>query len=474
MILQEMIHVATDQFKQKMLAFGEKMDLSELTPQLAEEMGKCLKQASQSACLASYQGFLQSYQVHKATIEHQGKTLRKKLVREKEFLTLWGKMAIERNLYQADRGGACYAPLDAKWGMEGEYATMDVREIILYAAAQFTPVEAHEFFRKCGLFNASPTAMYNIIAETGELVAEQGDTINQSIRQAESLPADTSIMVASLDGANVLLREPGTTGRRPAERPSKKDADKETSSSYKNVMVGSVSFYGEAKPGQHCSERLRSVYAARMPEDRAATLKQVWERELAAAQEKLPDDVTKILIMDGARGLWNYLEGHDRFTDYESILDFYHTTEHLSKTAELLFGKQSSQAQRWYDTYYQKLLEEDAGPQAIIRSIDYYRTTGKLSQSASKELKRERGFFVRNKRRMRYAEFRKRKWPIGSGPIEAACKTIVKQRLCRSGMRWSCQGGQNVLWLRTYLKSGRWELFWEQYKKLKSGLQYAA
>ena len=66
---------------------------------------------------------------------------------------------------------------------------------------------------------------------------------------------------------------------------------------------------------------------------------------------------------------------------------------------------------------------------------------------------------------MNYAAFRQQGVPIGSGPVEAACKTFVKTRLCRSGMRWSWPGGQRVLQLRTYIKSDRWDAFWEQYKQ---------
>lgn len=79
---------------------------------------------------------------------------------------------------------------------------------------------------------------------------------------------------------------------------------------------------------------------------------------------------------------------------------------------------------------------------------------------------RERTFFARNGHRMDYARFREHGWPIGSGPVEAACKSVVKTRLCRSGMRWSRSGGQHILSLRTYVKSNRWDAIWTQYKRI--------
>jgi len=68
---------------------------------------------------------------------------------------------------------------------------------------------------------------------------------------------------------------------------------------------------------------------------------------------------------------------------------------------------------------------------------------------------------------MTYADFRRRGLPIGSGPVEAACKSVVKTRMCRSGMRWSREGGQKILNLRVVVKSDRWDGFWENYMTLK-------
>ncbi len=81
----------------------------------------------------------------------------------------------------------------------------------------------------------------------------------------------------------------------------------------------------------------------------------------------------------------------------------------------------------------------------------------KLSKSRRESLATEHTFFTRNEHRMDYARFRRNGWPIGSGPVEAACKSVVKTRLCRSGMRWSRCGGQHILSLRTNVESNRWD-----------------
>ena len=69
---------------------------------------------------------------------------------------------------------------------------------------------------------------------------------------------------------------------------------------------------------------------------------------------------------------------------------------------------------------------------------------------------------------MRYAEFLKRGLPIGSGPTEAAAKSIIRQRMCRSGMSWSREKGQYVVAIRAFVKSSLWDVAWEEYKKLRN------
>jgi hypothetical protein len=289
----------------------------------------------------------------------------------------------------------------------------------------------------------------------------------EEIRAEEECPEGTRALVASLDGVNVLLAEPGPKRGRPAERPQGPAAEVEDSPTcYKNAMVGSVSWYGDVPEGEVCPERLASRYVARMPEDGAGTLKAEFERELADAEAKLDGGVRKILLCDGARSLWKYADAKTQYDDYEKLVDFYHATEHLSKAAEALFGKGSEKASKWYEKYRRRLQHKHHAVTGLLRSIDYYCQQQKLSASRRKALATERTFFENNQDRMDYRRFRRRGWPIGSGPVEAAGKTLVKVRMCRSGMRWSRPGGQYVLSLRTYLKSERWDTMWQRYKAL--------
>jgi hypothetical protein len=132
-----------------------------------------------------------------------------------------------------------------------------------------------------------------------------------------------------------------------------------------------------------------------------------------------------------------------------------------------IFGKKSKTGNGWYHKWYDKLLTEDHAAKAVLRSIDYYAKTLKIPKTRMKDLGKEQTFFRRNHHRMNYADFLRRGLPIGSGPVEAACKSVVKNRMCRSGMRWSRNGGQKVLNLRVFAKADRWKSFWNNFTQLK-------
>lgn len=465
MDLSNMIEAATFEFKQKLSADCENLDAECLTPQLAEEMTQGIKSALQAAGLTALRTFLEAYEVDELPQEVGGVLYRFKQPSQKTFLTPFGKMALSRHLFQADEGGPSYVPLDAKWGMGGEFATIEVRESVLFAAAIMTPEEMVSLLKKTALFQPSATAIKHIIEETGEWLEAEGEDVNESIRQQEDVPQETQAMVASLDGVNLRLREPGKKRGRPEERPGAQTSGV-SPTSFKQAMVGSLSFYGSALQMGTTPERLASRYVAQMPEEGWQSLKMRFEKELDHIENQLETDVKKVLLLDGARNLWKYADDNPRFDDYEKLVDFYHTSEHLATAAELLFGKKSARAKSWYKTYYDKLKKENHAPERVIRSIDYHKQKRRMGQKRFEDLATERTFFHRNKHRMTYADFQRRGLPIGSGPVEAACKTLVKSRLCRSGMLWTWTGGQRILQLRTYVKSIRWEPFWNHYKRL--------
>lgn len=463
MSAKEIVQSVIEEVK-SVLATAEERLSGEVTPERAEEVGRVLTEAVSAGWVAGFRTWLEEHERQEETLQREGKVYRYKLDSEKEFLTPGGRMTVRRRVYQPDAGGKCFIPLDAAWGMEGEFATVEVRDAVLFSVALSTPKETETLLNKCALFQPSETAIKTMAQQMGSWLEEHEDAVLAEIRAEESLPEEPRVLCASLDGVNVLLAERGKKRGRPQERPRRPAEMRESATSYKNAMVGTVSLYGDVPEGEHGPQRLQTRYAARMPEEGAPTLKAKFARELVDTERGLGDEVVRIALCDGARGLWKYIDQSPLYDGYEKLVDYHHTTEHLSKAAEAIFGKGTEPSQDWYDKYCEALKGEDDGPERVIRSIDYYAQAKKLSRPRQEALQSERTFFRNNRHRMEYARFRREGWPIGSGPVEAACKSLVKTRLCRSGMRWSRNGGQHILTLRTYVKSDRWDVMWDKYK----------
>lgn len=463
MSIEVMIEAGMRAFKEKVTAILDGVVEDELTPDLAHRVTQGLQEAIAAAGGAAFRAFVEGKETAAEVVREGGEAFRFKYVSEKTFTTLWGPQAVSRRVYQNASDTRSFVPLDAAWGMAGESMTSEVREAVAFACAHVTAQEAHALLEKSALFHPHPTQMKQVVKRLGRCLEVHEEDVNRRIRGEETLPDGVRVLVASMDGANLMMREPGAKRGRPAERPLERTQSDNTA--YRNAMAGTVSVYGAVREGEKRPQRLQTRYVSHMPEPQAPTFKTKFEQELSAAEALAPPDVVKVLLCDGARSLWKYAEGNARFQDYEMLVDYWHTLEHLSLAAEALFGKSSKQGRAWYERYADKLLVEDDGAARVLRSMDYYAQRG-LSSGSRKALAQQRTFFVNNGSRMRYAEFRRRGLPIGSGPVEAACKTLIKTRLCRSGMRWSHQGGQAILALRTYVKSNRWDAFWEHINRL--------
>lgn len=378
----------------------------------------------------------------------------------KEIITSLGKIGISRSYYQHRSGGNSLFPLDEKLGVNGEILMPDVKEVVLFSCAYNTPEESSRLLEKCSFIKLHPTQVKKAITSANEFIEATDLDIMDSVRQNEVIP-ESEIMVCSLDGVNVLLNQAGKKKGRPLERPVKENIP---ASSYKNVMCGSISHYNIIQDkGKKVPQRICTKYIARMPEDCYPTFKREFEKEIKFANTS--PSVTKLVITDAHKSISGYLKNNTAFDGYQRVIDFYHASEHLSHLAEAIHGKSSAAANEWYKKYRDTLKTHKQGVSKLIRSAKYYLGSQSYSKTREKEIQKHLGYFKKHKKFMQYAGYAEKGWPIGSGVIEAACKSVVKQRMCRSGQRWSIKGGQAILNLRSIVKSNRWDGFWNEFTK---------
>jgi hypothetical protein len=249
--------------------------------------------------------------------------------------------------------------------------------------------------------------------------------------------AEVSTVAIGLDGTCMLLCE----------------------GAWRVAMVGTIALYDQAGKRQHTS------YVAAPPEYGKEKFKDRLTREIENTK-RLYSKALYIGIADGAQDNWTFLEKH---TDKQT-LDFYHATEYLTKVADCSFSD-SIKRKEWLDSRCHELKHTKGAAATILKEMGEFQENilneniQNMNKKVEKQLepiKAAMTYFYNNneKCRMNYAENVAANQPIGSGVTEAACQTIVKQRLCQSGMRWKEKGAGIILRLRALVKStGRWEQF---------------
>ena len=161
-------------------------------------------------------------------------------------------------------------------------------------------------------------------------------------------------------------------------------------------------------------------------------------------------------LADGAPENWTFLAP----LTHTQVVDFFHATQYLDKVAKALHPRHPTQQQHWLDEQCHRLKQE-VGAAARLFAEMAAMTPQRVSQSVRKGLQDAITYFRHHHHQMHYAEAVARQLPIGSGVTEAACKVIVKARLCSSGMKWKERGAGIVLSLRTLsYTQGRWQQFW--------------
>jgi len=162
-----------------------------------------------------------------------------------------------------------------------------------------------------------------------------------------------------------------------------------------------------------------------------------------------------VLLIDGAAGLENM--GLVNFPDATQIVDFYHGADHAGQVVEALLGsKDHPEYKPRRSRWVRRLLGN--GVENLIKETRQECAGKPQAQSVEEQL----GYFVHNIKRMKYRTFRRQGFFIGSGVIEAGCKTVIGSRCKQSGMFWSKPGAENILALRCIHSSRRLDPFWKE------------
>ena len=163
----------------------------------------------------------------------------------------------------------------------------------------------------------------------------------------------------------------------------------------------------------------------------------------------------KVVMGDGAEWIWNLAAEH--FPGAIQIVDLYHARQHLWELARRLYPNEEGRQKAWMKVHQKRLLDQGK----IEKLVGVLGAIESGHPEVAEKLRTEADYFERNAERMRYPKFRRQHLFVGSGVIEAGCKTVIASRFKRSGMFWTVRGANAILALRCCQLNGCFEDYWE-------------
>lgn len=381
-------------------------------------------------------------------IEEQ--TYRRKHKAPVEYQTALGPVTIERNVYvnrKKDGNGRKICPLELQTGIIEGYWTPMAAKNAMWALAHLTPQEVEDMFLQFGKMNPSRSSLDRLPKALNQHWEPTTVEFYETLISNEDIPSHASSFAVSLDGVMI--------GMKPERLAS--DNNQPMKTEWREASCGTISFFDAE------GERLSTLQYGQMPEPKKATLKTLLRMNTETILQQRRD-LKLVQLADGAQDNWTFFD-EDMPLGFQ-LTDFYHASEYLKDAFDAAYSKDSNKAKAKFEAYKVILRDESDGIKKTLRALRHLRNQHK----GNKTIEASVTYFTNNQHRMLYAEAKNKNYPIGSGIVEAACKTLVGQRLKRAGMSWQHNGGQGILTFRSLIKSLRfdkaWELIEKQYKQI--------
>jgi len=319
-----------------------------------------------------------------------------------------------------------------------------------YAVQQGTSREAKKTAQEFGRLPYSRASFERVTHVVGALAVADHQDIEDALIDALEVPVEAFSVSVSLDRVSVPMEEPRP---RPVGRPKKGAAKRPVERNFRMAYCGTVTLHDKTGAGRY------TIRYGCMPEGDIVGLRDRMVADVATLRSKRPD--LKIeLLCDGAPEMWNLLE--EGFTpkfgnDLERFVDFYHTTEKLSAAAHVLEDSAAAAGER-LGGWKQALLHRSSAAADILKElIASGRDEGVGTEHAVHEAITYLQSHGCETDRMNYARARRLGLALGTGNVEATCKSLFEMRMKRCGARWKKGTGQHIVQLRALALSDRWE-----------------
>ena len=375
-----------------------------------------------------------------------GRRARYRELRARPLLTIVGEVELRRPYYLCPSCHQGQFPTDAELDVEHRDLSPGVRRMLALVGAQAPFDHGRQQMEVLAGLPVTTKAVERTAEEIGAEIAAGEQREIQRARQLD-LPMETGdpipILYVQMDGTGVPVVAAETVGRT-------------------GKVSGQPAHTREAKLGCVFTQTTwdEQGYPIRDPDSTTYTgaiegvepfAKRIyWE----ACRRGVPRAQQVAVMGDGAEWIWNLAD--PAFPGAIQIVDLYHARQHLWDLARRLHPNDSSRQKQWMLRHQPKL--DDGKIEALVR---FLRALHPDSVELADAIQKEAGYFENNAERMRYPEFRRQHLFVGSGVIEAGCKTVIGSRLKQSGMFWTVRGANAIIALRTCCLNGQLETYWE-------------
>ena len=375
-----------------------------------------------------------------------GHTAHYQELRSKLVLTAVGRVEVTRPYYLCSHCHNGQFPADVELDIENTAYSPGVRRMLAVVGQEAPFDHGRQQMKSLADLEVTSKAVERIAESIGaDIAAREQQQIQQAVQL--DLPIvigkPVPILYVLLDGTGVPVVKKETEGRvgktagEPAHTREAKlgcvfTQTKWDAEGYPIRAPDSTTYTGAIEPAEEFGKRLYL---------------EAWNRGWSRAEKK-------VVIGDGAEWIWNIAQQH--FPGAIQIVDLFHARQHVWDLARKLFPVDKAERARWIT-----IEQDDLDKGKIEELVGSLRSIQVADPDLAKEILTEAEYFAKNAERMRYPKFREQHLFVGSGVIEAGCKTVIGARLKQSGMFWTVRGANAILALRCCQMNGEFEDYWE-------------
>jgi len=368
-------------------------------------------------------------------------------LRSRRILTVLGEVELTRPWYLCPRCHHGQFPVDRQLDIENRDCSPGVRRMDALVGQQAPFDRGREQMKVLAGLDLTTKSVERTAEAIGADIAAQEQ---REIRKAVQLDLPVivgepiPILYVQMDGTGVPVVKKETEGRK-----GKTDGQPAHTREVKLGCVFTQTGWDEEGYAIRDPDSTTYTGAIETAEEFGRRIYlEAWNRGWSRAAQK-------VVLGDGAEWIRHIAEVH--FPGAVHIVDLYHARQHLWEVARALYPNHTGSQKAWMKVHQKRLLDKGK----IEKLVAALRSLIGTNPEVAEKIRTEADYFERNTERMRYPKFRRQHLFVGSGVIEAGCKTVIGSRLKQSGMFWTVRGANAILALRCAHLNGRFEDYWE-------------